>query len=101
MIILGILFLCITFVLLKDLHITIYDWAHTKMEEYDFEVQVWMVILMFLLYSIPFLNIALFLGFIIHFIIHACWDPRNCSGVTHVFNLNKSNFIIKFLTKKL
>lgn len=101
MIILGILFLCITFTLLKDLHVVIYDWNHTEIGKYDFEVQVWMVILMFLFYLIPFLNIALFLGFMIYFIIHACWNPRNCAGITHVFSLNKSNFIIKFLTKKL
>lgn len=102
---LGIIFIIITFVILKDTHIKVYEreWSRgwNVVEEYDFQVKVWMLLLMVILYIIPIFNILCFISFMVYYLVHALWDVYSCSGTTHKFSLRRSNKIIKLLDKSI
>lgn len=105
------LILIVTSFILHDTHIKIY-WKFGRefsfVEEYDFDLYVWEIIIIAMLSFIPILNIFLFFIFSITYLVHAAWNPRKCTGYTHVFRLRGNNIftklmllVCKFLCKKL
>lgn len=48
-------------------------------------------------FLIPIVNIIAFVAFLVFYIIHAVWDPKDCDGETHVFSLNGNNWVTKSL----
>lgn len=96
----GILFLFITVIILKDTYVEVYR-GNFKIKEYDFKIKVWMLLVLIIIYSIPAINTIAFILFIIYYFVHVFWDPNGCNGTTHVFHSKKTNFIIKLLNKEI
>ena len=88
--IIDIIFILITICVLKDTHAKVYDsdYYAKLQEEYDLKLPV---------YLIPIVNIIAFVAFLVFYIVHAVWDPRECNGDTHVFSLNGNNWVTKSL----
>lgn len=93
MIILGIIFSIVTIFLLKYLHIEVFAWGWSdeyrrfiseKIDEYDFKLKIWHVLIIILIGLIPLFNIAAFSIFIVYYTIHSLWGPNDC-GTIHVF----------------
>ena len=107
MIIISIVIFLIVYLLLKDLHIEVYNSRHrcVKIDEYKFKYRIWHIIVILLFSSMPVINIIAFIGFLIYYIVHCLWDPYDCGGITHVFKskyVNKPfNFISSLVSKVL
>lgn len=103
-IILGLVFLVVTYWSLKD----------TIIEEYagrnyvgEVHIPVWMLLVAGLIYMIPIFGIIVFIAYNIMFFVHAAWKPkRYCDRL--IFKLSDKNIlhrilksIIHFLTKSI
>ena len=105
MIIISIVILLIVYLLLRDLHIEVYNngYRYVKINEYKFKYRIWHIIVILLFSFIPVINIIAFIGFLIYYIVHCLWDPYDCDGITHVFKskyVNKPfNFISLLISK--
>lgn len=111
-IVIAIVIILITITLLKNTHVIEYrnnGWGEISVcKEFDIILTVGHAIIITLLALIPYLNIILFIIFIIYYIVHCSWNPRHCDGYTHVFSLRGLNFLKKsirvikeFLNKKI
>lgn len=94
-ILLGIIFLWVTVWSLKG--VTFFDyWNGRKIDEYH--VHVWMMIIAFILYCIPVVNILLFTTYITWFTIIIFPKPTNSSCGMYV-EIAKENKLHKVLNK--
>ena len=102
MIIISIVILLIVYLLLRDLHIEVYNngYRYVKINEYKFKYRIWHIIVILLFSFIPVINIIAFIGFLIYYIVHCFWDPTG-SEKTHVFYSKKISFITKLLNKEI
>lgn len=100
MIIISIIIFLIVYLLLKDLHIEVYNSRHrcVKIDEYKFKYKIWHIIVILLFSFIPVINIIAFIGFLIYYIVHCLWDPRDCTGITHVFTSKYVNKLFNFIS---
>lgn len=99
MIIISIVIFLIVYLLLKDLHIEIYNsYKCIKIDEYKFKYRIWHIIVILLFSFIPVINIIAFIGFLIYYIVHCLWDPYDCDGITHVFKLKCTTKLFKFIS---
>lgn len=74
----GIIFTIIIVGMLKSTHCKCYEGLKVK-REFDIEIPLWMLIIILLIELIPVFNIALFIAFIISYIIISCSEPdRYC-----------------------
>ena len=98
-IIIAIIFILITVYLLKDTHIEIMRGGYrTKLlEEYDLELPIGALLLIVPVYLIPVVNIAVFISFLVYYIVHAVRNPEGCEGEIRVFSLNGNNWVTKSL----
>lgn len=98
-IIIDVIFILITTYLLKDTHVEIIRGGyHTKLlEEYDLELPIWALLLIVLVYLIPLINIAVFISFLVYYIVHVVRNPEGCYGEIRVFSLNGNNWVTKSL----
>ena len=74
--IISIILITLTICILKDTYIKEYSWLYGKnlIKEYDFELTVWLILVILLLGSLPILNIILFLSFIGYYVTHMFSD---------------------------
>lgn len=74
--IISIILITLTICILKDTHIKEYSryYGRRLIKEYDFELPVWLILVIFLLGSIPAFNIAIFLVFIGYYVTHVVSD---------------------------
>ena len=111
-IVIAIVIILITITLLKNTHVIEYynnGWGKISVyREFDMILTVGHAIIIALLALIPYLNIILFIAFIIYYIVHCSWNPKYCDGYTYVFSLRGLNFLKKsirvikeFLNKKI
>lgn len=92
----------ITVLILKDTHVTVYYASYRKrevIEDYDFKVPVWLVLIILILGFIPVLNIILYIVGYVFYIIHSLWNPDELSGFIHKFNLRGNNFLTRIVKK--
>lgn len=73
-IIIGIVLTIIIVGILKDTHCVCYNGLKTD-KEFDIKVPLWLLIVILLIEWIPFLNIALFIAFIMWYIIKSYGKP--------------------------
>jgi len=100
--IIAILIIILTLSILKDTHVKVYYrcCGSAKLQkEYDAAIPLWMALIIVVLGLLPIANIVLFVVFIIHYAIHAGWDPNECEDYTHVFSLRGDNIVTKGLLK--
>lgn len=103
-IILGIVFLVVTYWSLKGTIIEEYAGNNYIGEEH---ISVWMLLVAGLIYMIPVFGIIVFIAYNIMFFIHAAWKPkRYCNRL--IFKLSDKNIlhkilssVINFLTKEI
>lgn len=103
-IILGLVFLVVTYFSLKGTVIEEYAGRSYVGEEH---VPLWMLLVAGLIYMIPIFGIIVFIAYNIMFFIHAAWEPkRYCDRL--IFKLSDKNIlhrilknIIHFLTKDI
>lgn len=74
--IINIVLIALTICILKDTHIQEYTWDYKRriIDEYDFKLPIWAVLVILLLGSISIFNIVLFLVFIGYYIAHVVLD---------------------------
>lgn len=74
--IISIILITLTICILKDTHIKEYTWNYRRdlVKEYDFELPVWLILIVLLLCSIPIINIVIFLAFIGYYVAHVVSD---------------------------
>ena len=73
-IIIGIILTIIIVGILKDTHVRCYNGLRA-IEEVDLTMPLWMLVVIFILELIPFLNIVLFIAFVIWYIIKSNGEP--------------------------
>ena len=103
-IILGLVFLVVTYLSLKGTIIEEYAGKNYVGEVY---IPVWMLLVIGLIYMIPVFGIIVFIAYNIMFFIHAAWGPkRYCNRL--IFKLSDKNIlhkilssVINFLTKSI
>lgn len=103
-IILGLVFLVVTYLSLKGTIIEKYAGKNYVGERH---VSLWMLLVTGLIYMIPVFGIIFFIAYNIMFFIHAAWEPkRYCNRL--IFKLSDKNIlhrilksIIHFLTKSI
>lgn len=103
-IILGLVFLVVTYLSLKGTVIEEYAGNNYVGERH---VSLWMLLVVGLIYMIPIFGIIVFIAYNIMFFVHAAWKPeRNCDRL--IFKLSDKNIlhrilkgIIYFLTKSI
>ena len=100
MIIISIVIFLIVYLLLKDLHIEVYNSRYrcVKIDEYKFKYRIWHIIVILLFSFMPVINIIAFIGFLIYYIVHCLWDPYDCDGITHVFKPKCTTKLFKFIS---
>ena len=100
MIIISIIIFLIVYLLLRDLHIEVYNSNRrcVKVKEYKFKYRIWHIIVILLFSFIPVINIIAFIGFLIYYIVHCLWDPHDCDGITHVFKSKYVNKLFNFIS---
>lgn len=93
-IILGLVFLVVTYLSLKG----------TIIEEYagrgyvgEYHVPIWVLLVLGLLYIVPLFGIIMFIAYNIAFLIHALWKPKKCSD-RYILKLSNKNVLHKILT---
>lgn len=98
-IIIDVIFILITTYLLKDTQVKIIRGGHNPklLEEYDLELPIWALLLIVLVYLIPLINIAVFISFLVYYIVHVVRNPEGCYGEIRVFSLNGNNWVTKSL----
>lgn len=103
-IILGLVFLAVTYLSLKGTVIEEYAGNNYIGEEH---VSVWMLLVAGLIYMIPVFGIIVFIAYNIMFFIHAAWGPKRYRNRL-IFKLSDKNIlhrilksIIHFLTKSI
>lgn len=72
--IIGVILTIIIVGILKDTHAKCYD-GLKAVEEFDIAVPLWMLAIILILELIPFLNIVLFIAFVIWYIIKSSGKP--------------------------
>lgn len=100
--IIGILIIILTLSILKDTHVKVYYRCYSPaklQKEYDAVIQLWIALIIIVLGLVPIINIALFVAFIIYYIVHAEWNPNKCGDYTHVFSLRGDNIVTRGLLK--
>lgn len=103
-IILGLVFLVVTYWSLKGTVIEEYAGRNYVGEEH---VPLWMLLVAGLIYMIPIFGIIVFIAYNIMFFVHAAWKPkRYCNRL--IFKLSDKNILhkilkwfINFLTKDI
>ena len=77
----SIIFITLTLCILKDTHIKEYEWDYGRklVKEYDFELPVWLILIILLLGSIPIINIIIFVIFIGYYVVHVVADMDSVS----------------------
>lgn len=105
MIVISTVIFLIVHLLLRDLHIEVYDWVYTlqgkrcvKINEYDFKYRVWHIIVIPSLSFLPVINVMAFLGFLAYYAVHYLWDPEECNDATHVFTSKSVDKLFKFIS---
>ena len=100
MIVTSIIIFLIVYLLLKDLHIEVYNSRHrcVKINEYKFKYRIWHIIVILLFSFIPIINVIAFIGFLIYYIVHCLWDPYDRYGITHVFKSKYVNKLFNFIS---
>lgn len=103
-IILGLVFLAVTYLSLKGTVIEEYAGRDYVGEEH---VPLWMLLMAGLIYMIPIFGIIVFIAYNIMFFVHAAWKPKRYCGRL-VFKLSDKNILhkilkwfINFLTKEI
>lgn len=97
-IITAVVFIVLTVSIITDTHIIVYWPCSTRIiREYNFELPLWLLLLIIFIYCIPFVNIMAFLCFLIYYIIHVVKDPSQCEDDNRVFSLNGNNWVTKQL----
>ena len=97
-IIITVIFILITVYILKDTHVKVYKEYSTKLqEEYDLELPIWALLLIMLVYLIPFINIVVFISFLVYYIVHTMWNPEDMDDDIMVYSLNGNNWVTKSL----
>ena len=97
-IIITVIFILITVYILKDTHVKVYKEYSTKLqEEYDIELSIGALLLIVLVYLIPFINIVVFISFLIYYIVHTMWNPEDLDDDIMVYSLNVNNWVTKSL----
>lgn len=99
-IIIAVVFILITIYLLKDTHVEVYyerGYRTKLLEEYDLELPIWALLFIVLVYLIPLINIAVFISFLVYYIVHVVRNPEGCYGEIRVFSLNGNNWVTKSL----
>lgn len=103
-IILGLMFLAVTYLSLKGTVIEEYAGRNYVGERH---VSLWMLLVIGLIYMMPFFGIIVFIAYNIMFFVHAAWKPkRYCDRL--IFKLSDKNILhkilkwfINFLTKDI
>jgi membrane protein implicated in regulation of membrane protease activity len=72
--IIGVILTIIIVGILKDTHARCYEGLRA-VEEFDIAVPLWMLVIILILELIPFLNIVLFIAFVIWYIIKSSGKP--------------------------
>ena len=77
----SIILITLTICILKDTHIKEYTWGYIRrlVKEYDFELPVWLILIILLLGSIPIINIIIFVIFIAYYVVHVVVDVNSMS----------------------
>ena len=100
-IIIAVIIAYLTIMLIKNTHVSEYynnSWGGCKkLKEFKLILTVGHAILISVLALIPIVNIVLFLVFIIYYLVHCLWNPKENSGYTHVFSLHGPSHFIKIL----
>ena len=103
-IILGLVFLVVTYLSLKGTVIEEYS-GRDKVDEYH--IPVWVLLMLGLLYIVPTLGIVIFVAYNITFLIFACRKP-NVWDDKYILKLSNKNIlhkilrgVINFLTKSI
>lgn len=103
-IILGLVFLAVTYLSLKDTIIEEYSGRNKVDERY---IPMWVLLVAGFLYIIPIMGIIVFIAYNVMFFVHAAWKPkRYCDRL--IFKLSDKNVlhrtlkgITHFLTKSI
>lgn len=103
-IILGLVFLVVTYLSFKGTIIEEYDGKNYVGEVH---IPMWMLLVTGLIYMMPFFGIIVFIAYNIMFFVHAAWEPkRYCNRL--IFKLSDKNIlhkilssVINFLTKDI
>lgn len=97
--IISIILITLTICILKDTHIKEYSWYYGRklVKEYDFELPVWLILVILLLGSLPFFNIVFFLSFIGYYVTHVVSDTDSVFTTNDVckLSLKGKNWVIK------
>lgn len=89
--IIGIILTIIIVGILKDTHCKCYDGLKLR-EEFDINIPLWVLIIILLIELIPFLNIVLFIAFIIWYIIKSYGKPDRFYDKC-LFNLRGETYV--------
>lgn len=79
--------------ILKDTHAKSYDGLRLE-EEFDIAVPLWMLCIILLLELVPYLNIVLFIAFVIWYIVKSTLKPGRYSDRV-IFNLRGETYVGK------
>lgn len=80
-----------------DTHVKQYSYNCRYHDEYDMCVKVWHVVILISFSIIPIFNVAFFVFWLVGYVIHASWDPKNTTEYRDVYSLNGKNIFTKFL----
>ena len=99
-IILGLVFLVVTYLSLKGTVIEEYEGRNYVGECH---VPIWVLLVLGLLYIVPVFGIILFIAYNITFLIHAMWKPKKWSNrqILKLSNNKILTSVIHFLTKDI
>ena len=89
--IIGIILTVIIVGILKDTHCKYYDGLKLR-EEFDINIPLWVLIIILLIELIPFMNIVLFIAFIIWYIIKSYGKPDRFYDKC-LFNLRGETYV--------
>ena len=87
----GIFLTIIIVGMLKDTHCKCYD-GLKAVEEFDIAVPLWMLAIILILELIPFLNIVLFIAFVIWYIIKSSGKPDRYED-KYIFSLRGETYV--------
>ena len=93
-IILGLVFLVVTYLSLKGTVIEEYEGRNYVGECH---VPIWVLLVLGLLYIVPVFGIILFIAYNITFLIHAMWEPKKWNN-RQILKLSNKNVLHKILT---
>lgn len=102
--IIGIFLLIFSILLLKGTEVEV--WKHVysysgstfdKVEVFNIKLPIWSIILMFILFMIPYLNISAFIVGMVIYVVYSLVPPDEDEAVDHRLSLNNSNFLVRIL----